>query len=106
VGVVQKPALYGTFSTRGLGRATVFNSQDWPRLLDLSFARTVDRPVAALPTQLAVLLVGVATRQAASFTARVQSRIALRQDDARLLAPASGAFHAAAAALLTREQGE
>jgi hypothetical protein len=70
--------------------------------LDLSFARAAKTPVTALPTQLAVLLVGVATRQAASPTARLQSRLAMSAPDADLLAPSTGAFDAATAATLTR----
>jgi hypothetical protein len=71
--------------------------------LDLSFARS-DRHVTALPTELAVLLVGVATRQAASPTARVQARLAKFDPDYSPLAPREGSFHAAVAAALTRWQ--
>jgi hypothetical protein len=74
--------------------------------VDLSFARMDrDMAVTALPTDLAVLMVGVAARQAASPTARAQARLArgVRRDG--LLAPADGAFHRAAAIALTRRQG-
>jgi len=75
--------------------------------VDLSFAR-LDRDVAvtAMPTELAVLLVGVAARQAASPTACAQTRLALAAPAERLLAPAHGAFHRAAALALTRRQEE
>lgn len=75
--------------------------------MDLSFARraagTFASPstrVAGLPTGLAVLLVGVAARQAASPTARMQARLAVPDVQARVLAPAGGAFSAATATLL------
>jgi hypothetical protein len=77
--------------------------------LDLSFARVspFGSAVTALPAELAVLLAGVVARQAASPTARVQARLAIAVDAPGLvLAPASGAFHAAAAAALRRWQGE
>ena len=75
--------------------------------MDLSFAR-LDRDfaVTAMPTELAVLLVGVAARQAASPTARVQARLMVSTPLDALLAPAHGAFHRAVAAALTRWQRE
>ena len=75
--------------------------------MDLSFAR-LDRDVAvtAMPTELAVLLVGVAARQAASPTACAQTRLALVAPADTLLAPAHGAFHRAAALTLRRRQEE
>lgn len=71
--------------------------------MDLSFAR-LDRDVAvtAMPTELAVLLVGVAARQAASPTACAQTRLALAAPVEALLAPTHGAFHRDAAQALTR----
>ncbi|MBA15225.1 MAG: hypothetical protein CMN73_02595 [Sphingomonas sp.] len=71
--------------------------------MDLSFAR-LDRNVAvtALPTELAVLMVGVAARQAASATASAQSRIATTVTQADLLAPEHGAFHRPTALALLR----
>jgi hypothetical protein len=74
--------------------------------VDLSFAR-LDRDVAvtAMPTALAVLLVGVAARQAASPTAQAQARLVTAVPADVLLAPAHGAFHRAAARALTRWQG-
>ena len=73
--------------------------------MDLSFAR-LDRDfaVTAMPTELAVLLVGVAARQAASPTARVQARIGVAAPIDLMLAPPHGAFHALVAAALTRWQ--
>jgi len=75
--------------------------------VDLSFAR-LDRDVSvtAMPTELAVLLVGVAARQAASPTARVQMRLTITAPVELLLAPARGSFHAATALALTRWQQE
>ena len=75
--------------------------------MDLSFAR-LDRDVAvtAMPTELAVLLVGVAARQAASPTACAQTRLALKAPVDALLAPAHGSFHRAAAVMMTRRQKE
>lgn len=71
--------------------------------MDLSFAHN-GPGVTALPTELAVLLVGVAARQAASPTARIQALFALTAPDADPLAPDSGAFNGAAATTLTRWQ--
>ncbi len=75
--------------------------------MDLSFAR-LDRDVAvtAMPTQLAVLLLGVAARQAATPTACVQARLAIVAPADSLLAPAHGAFHRAAALTLRSRQEE
>lgn len=75
--------------------------------MDLSFAR-LERDVAitAMPTELAVLLVGVAARQAASPTARAQARLALSAPVEQLLAPVHGAFHRAAALALARRREE
>lgn len=73
-------------------------------LLDLSFARSGIAEVTALPTELAVLMVGVASRQAASTTARVQAQTAPVEAAEAPLAPASGAFHALTATALTRRQ--
>jgi hypothetical protein len=71
--------------------------------VDLSFARLErDVAVTAMPVELAVLLVGVAARQAASPTARVQARLATAAPVEALLAPVHGAFHRAAALALTR----
>ena len=75
--------------------------------MDLSFAR-LDREVAvtALPTELAVLLVGVAARQAASPTARAQAALVSAEPVDLLLAPEHGAFHWPAALALTRWKQE
>jgi hypothetical protein len=70
--------------------------------LDLSFARfEQDATVTVLPPDLAVLLVGVAARQAASPTALVQTVIERRVPTAGLFAPAHGAFNFAVSELLT-----
>ena len=50
-----------------------------------------------MPTDLAVLMVGVAARQAASPTAQLQARIDSPISAERLLAPGDGAFNRAAA---------
>ena len=75
--------------------------------MDLSFAR-LDRDfaVTAMPTELAVLLVGVAARQAASPTAALQASLAPMEPVDLLLAPLHGAFNAIVAAALTRWQQE
>jgi hypothetical protein len=78
--------------------------------LDLSFARRAAASfasplaglVVALPTELAVLLVGVAARQAASPTARIQARLVVAGVVTRPLAPVAGAFSATTAAALQR----
>jgi hypothetical protein len=60
-----------------------------------------------MPTELAVLLVGVAARQAASPTARVQARIGMAAPADTALAPGHGCFHRAAAwAMADRNQNE
>ncbi|OAN66260.1 hypothetical protein [Sphingomonas sp. TDK1] len=71
--------------------------------MDLSFARS-DRDLAAamLPTGLAVLMAMVTSRQAASPTARIQTRLSMPLPVAALLAPADGCFHRAAATALHR----
>ncbi len=74
--------------------------------MDLSFARFHAAHVAALPVELAVLMVGVASRQAASPTARVQASLVRRVGDVRLLAPLAGSFSATTAAALTSRQGQ
>ena len=73
--------------------------------VDLSFARLErDVAVTAMPTELAVLLVGVAARQAASPTARAQQGLVVAAPLEALLAPAHGAFHRAAAEALRRQE--
>ncbi len=69
--------------------------------MDLSFAR-YERGItaAALPIDLAVLLAGVAGRQAATLTARLQTRLACKRAPVSLLHPADGAFDGWTAALL------
>jgi hypothetical protein len=73
--------------------------------LDLSFAHADAHPVTALPVALAVLMVGVAGRQAASTTARVALTLDRTGARADLLAPANGAFCGATAAALRRWKG-
>lgn len=75
--------------------------------MDLSFAHVRrDRAVTALPTELAVLMVGVAARQAASPTARAQARIEQARGVAPLLAPADGSFDSQAAGMLAARSQE
>lgn len=69
--------------------------------MDLSFARFEhDAQVTMLPPDLAVLLVGVAARQAASPTALIQARIERRAPIGGLFAPGHGAFSQSVADLL------
>jgi len=71
--------------------------------VDLSFPRfEADVRVTALPPDLAVMLVGVAARQATSPTALFQLRLDALPVVTSLFAPAHGAFNAAVAALLAR----
>ena len=77
--------------------------------MDLSFARATALSrggVTALPTDLAVLLVGVAARQAVSPTAQAQARLAFQRPMGDRMAPPEGAFHALVAAWLRRWQDE
>lgn len=74
--------------------------------MDLSFSRfEADGTVVALPPDLAVLMVGVAARQAASPTALAQARLSSpgRHDDR--FAPVHGAFNHAVALLLRAAPG-
>ena len=69
--------------------------------MDLSFAR-FDRAIAVtpLPTELAVLLATATGRQAATPTARLQTRLAWKRAPVSLLTPADGAFNGWTATLL------
>ena len=74
--------------------------------MDLSFPRfDRDAEVTVLPADLAVLMVGITARQAASPTAAAQARASTRfvlaSFDSRLLAPLHGAFNGPMAAALT-----
>jgi ABC-type cobalamin transport system permease subunit len=70
--------------------------------VDLSFPRFEhDVRVTALPPDLAVMMVGIAARQACSPTARVQARLSTSLADPGRFAPADGTFNHAMAALLT-----
>ena len=62
--------------------------------------------MTTLPTDLAVLLVGVAARQAVSRTAQVQIRLAYVGPVHDRMAPPEGAFHALVAQWLRRWQDE
>lgn len=63
--------------------------------MDLSFSRfEADVQIVALPSDLAVLMVGVAARQAASPTAMVQARLP-RANYSDPFVPAHGAFNLA-----------
>lgn len=55
-----------------------------------------------LPTGLAVLMAVVTSRQAASPTARIQTRLSMPLPVAVPLAPADGCFHRAVATALHR----
>jgi hypothetical protein len=75
--------------------------------VDLGFARLKKyAAITALPIDLAVLLVGVSARQAASRTARTQTQIPPPADPAGLLEPQNGCFDSQTASALTRWQQE
>jgi len=75
--------------------------------LDLSFSRFVaDVEVSLLPAELAVLMVGVAARQAASPTALAHAGCAPLAGELRLFAPVDGAFNGTVAQLLARWKQE
>lgn len=70
--------------------------------MDLSYLRfDHDASVTVLPPDLAVLMVGVAARQAASPTALAQARLFPRVIEMSPFFPSSGAFDAAVAARLS-----
>jgi hypothetical protein len=70
--------------------------------VDLSFPRFEhDVRVTALPPDLAVMMVGIAARQACSPTARVQARLSASLVDSSRFAPTDGTFNQEMAALLT-----
>ena len=66
--------------------------------MDLSFTRfDADAEPIAMPHDLAVLMVGIAARQAASPTATAQAGFTRARPDPRLFAPVDGAFNGATA---------
>ena len=74
--------------------------------MDLSFTRFEGRPVQALPGDLAVLLVGVAARQAISPTARLHAALLAGTAQRAWYRPRSGAFNAAVADALNLLSGD
>ncbi|CAN5289007.1 hypothetical protein BH10PSE15_BH10PSE15_03880 [soil metagenome] len=75
--------------------------------MDLSFSRFEhDSRVTGLPPDLAVLMVGVSARQAASPTAMIHARLSPRGVATGLFTPAHGAFNAVVAAMFTRWKEE
>ena len=75
--------------------------------MDLSFSRfEADGTITALPPDLAVLMVGVAARQAASPTALMQARLPALDRSHDWFAPAHGAFNLAVAHLLRAPANE
>jgi hypothetical protein len=75
--------------------------------LDLSFSRfDRDAELTVLPGELAVLIVGIAARQAASPTAAVQAGFVRTTVDATLFAPLHGAFNGPMAKALIRWKDE
>ena len=69
--------------------------------MDLSYLRfDHDASVTVLPPDLAVLMVGVAARQAASPTALAQAKLFPRVTEISPFFPSSGAFDAEVAARL------
>lgn len=72
--------------------------------MDLSFSRfEADASVTVLPPDLAVLMVGIAARQAASPTARHQAHLVPAPSRRHWFAPDHGAFNPAVADMMTRE---
>ena len=75
--------------------------------MDLSFTRfEADTRVTALPPDLAVLMVGIFVRQAASETAMTQTKLAADHVDAAIFAPAHGAFNLPVAQMFTAWKAE
>lgn len=76
-------------------------------MVDLSFPHfDKSEAVTVLPPDLAVMMVGIAARQAASPTALFFARLGSSEMEHCLLAPSHGAFNAAAAAALRSWQEE
>ncbi len=75
--------------------------------MDLSFAR-FDRhtPIVTLPTDLAVLMVEMTARQAASPTAMTYARSARVRLNSVLFAPVDGAFNGPVASAILRWNDE
>jgi hypothetical protein len=77
--------------------------------VDLSYRfdrDVIDRAaITAIPTELAILMVGVVARQAASPTARLQYDLSYTRPAAALLAPPHGAFNAQVEAVLADAAG-
>jgi len=72
--------------------------------MDLSFSRfEADASVTVLPPDLAVLMVGIAARQATSPTALLHTHLVPAFDQASWFAPDHGAFNLMVAAMLMRE---
>ncbi len=69
--------------------------------MDLSFKFERNACVTPIEPDLAVLLVGIAARQAASPTAGLQARLCGTAIARTMLAPLDGAFHAAASHAVT-----
>ena len=73
--------------------------------MDLSFSRfEADASVTVLPPDLAVLMVGIAARQAASPTALFHAHLVPVFSHTNWFAPEHGAFNRPVAEMLTREQ--
>lgn len=69
--------------------------------MDLNFARfEADATVVALPPDLAVLMVGVAARQAASPTAMIQAQLPPVQSMPDWFSPMHGCFNLSVARLI------
>ena len=75
--------------------------------MDLSFNRfDKDAQPTSTPSELSLLLVDIAARQAASPTAAVQARIERKAVDPRLFAPLHGAFNGPLASTMTQWKDE
>ncbi|RZF63331.1 hypothetical protein EWE75_16830 [Sphingomonas populi] len=75
--------------------------------MDLSFSRfEPDSQATSLPADLAVLMVGVSARQAASPTAILHARLTPIVIPTSRFAPADGAFNGAVAAMFIRWEAD
>jgi hypothetical protein len=96
--------VYGPFTPSRYTRLPN-NSRECP--VDLSFTRfDRDAEVTELPGDLAVLIVGIAARQAASPTAAVQASFGRATIAPELFAPVHGAFNGEMASTLNRWKEE
>ena len=92
-------ALYRTFRPTAYARFLEWCCES--RIVDLSFSRfEADGPAITMPTDLAVLMVGIAARQAMSPTARINATRNTQASLQDLLSPSHGAFNQATAEMM------